>query len=160
MLNSPKQYIIIHDGVLEINDTESYNEVMSFVNETKTRLIPLQEIALTIIHCSCEKHCNPKFDRQKNLLQSKIPSISRKVLALETQSQDLYICNSYQIPGNKHEISQTDDEKELTQSLFHSTLIEPTKPLKRSGPIIEQVAIKKKKTETQTTITNLFSLKR
>lgn len=65
--SSSLEYIIIHDGTSASQNTD-YNVIIEHIKKQGKRPIPLQEIAIAIISCSCEKDCNPNFDKLGTLI--------------------------------------------------------------------------------------------
>ncbi|KAK4877261.1 hypothetical protein RN001_009767 [Aquatica leii] len=85
-----KKYVIIETGD---KVDKSLLKFVSKYTETGQRTIPLQEIALAIINCSCEQDCNPKFNRKAVVFKRSDPEFQQKmddkVLAMSTQSLDV-----------------------------------------------------------------------
>lgn len=94
------EYIVIQDCDKEFQSQaeafEDYNNIMKHLSTISKRSIPLQEIALAILHCSCEKNCNPNFDRMKALIHSEKSAFTEsQILALNTESvSQVFIANT------------------------------------------------------------------
>ncbi|XP_066139619.1 nibrin isoform X1 [Euwallacea fornicatus] len=85
--HSEEEHIFITTNNEETNP--SFDVIIKNLAKQKKRLIPLKEIALALAYCSCEKNCNPKFNRMAEVFGaniSKRPTL--RMLAPETQSQD------------------------------------------------------------------------
>ncbi|KAG5898744.1 hypothetical protein JTB14_020938 [Gonioctena quinquepunctata] len=61
IINSPKEFLLIQTPDQE--EDESFNEIIKHFSKKGKRTIPLQEIAMAIVYGSCEKDCNPSFNR-------------------------------------------------------------------------------------------------
>lgn len=83
---SPLQHLLISDG--KIPNDNNLKNIISHLKDEGKRLIPLQEIAVAIVMCSCEKDCNPDFNKTVELVGQKIQCISQNVLAPATQTQN------------------------------------------------------------------------
>lgn len=63
--------------------------MISYLHNIRKRSIPFQEIAMAIVSASCEKDCNPDFDRAGMLIKGREEIIfTSKFLAPGTQTQD------------------------------------------------------------------------
>lgn len=87
MKNSTEEYIILNDSeTLEKN--EKLQPILKYLKQTSQRPIPLQEIAVAVVSCSCSKDCNPKFNRAANLVKKSDKTFTcGEALVLNTQSQ-------------------------------------------------------------------------
>lgn len=134
----------------------------SFIKMGK-RGIPLQEIALAIITCSCEKDCNPSFDRKGTVLAMKTQTHSqtnvKNILAEATESQQLFravtqdIKMETVIPQSLEMDLKVDtlEIKEMVETPPDSNvkMSEDVKSVKREGDSIENITVAKKfKAET------------
>lgn len=87
------EYIVVQTS--NINDSIKQNkELADFINHYTSagnRTVPLQEIALAIINCSCEKDCNPKFNRKAYVFKTSTQKDNRSqvFLAMATESIEL-----------------------------------------------------------------------
>lgn len=90
----PDRYIILQSVSNLSQNTDSYEKVNNFLLSNGKRTIPVQEIALAIVQCSCEKHCNPSFNSTVNLITKEKPYSTGQILALETQSQGINLQNT------------------------------------------------------------------
>lgn len=91
MLKKEKtNYIFLEENIDDINQNsdmyKSFSKCVKFLSESGKRSIPLQEIALAIVHNSCEENCNPLFNRVA-LLIANTPSTqnSEQILAYDTE---------------------------------------------------------------------------
>ncbi|XP_031347312.1 nibrin isoform X2 [Photinus pyralis] len=88
-----KDYIVMQTS--NINDNIKQNpslaDFLHHYTKLGNRTIPLQEIALAIINCSCEKDCNPKFNRKACVFKASTQQVARSeaCLAMPTQSMDV-----------------------------------------------------------------------
>ncbi|CAH0556920.1 unnamed protein product [Brassicogethes aeneus] len=65
----------------------SLQEVIDYMKSQNRRLIPLPEIALAIVQCSCEKDCNPGFNRVDNVFNNQeTPNKSAPVLVAQSET--------------------------------------------------------------------------
>lgn len=121
-----KQYILLQ---FDAGTSKAYDDILECGKEMGRRIIPLQEIAMAVVSCSCERDCNPLFDRTGTLLAKKdVPVHTPHVLAAgsETQqSQFLFKGGSTEgpvIPETQHDsIGNTQDlpkQKQATLSSF------------------------------------------
>lgn len=144
-----KDYILMQSS--NINDNIKQNPLLADFLHHYTKLgnrtIPLQEIALAIINCSCEKDCNPKFNRKACVFKTSTQQVARSeaFLAMPTQSMDVMseqvnfksetvIPQSYDVDmnvTNKTELSDnavyvetTDDHKDV---IVINDLLSPVK---------------------------------
>ncbi|XP_066247418.1 nibrin [Euwallacea similis] len=81
-----EEHIFITTNNEETNP--SFDVITKNLAKQNKRLIPLKEIALALAFCSCEKNCNPNFNRMAEVFGSNIvkrPTL--RMLAPETQSQ-------------------------------------------------------------------------
>lgn len=71
-------------------DDKNYKEVMKHVLKQNKRTIPIQEIAMAIIHGSCEKDCNPVFNRAIEVFNAPnhVESTQHNSLVHNTETQD------------------------------------------------------------------------
>ncbi|KAI4471197.1 nibrin-related [Holotrichia oblita] len=85
--SSNPQYLLIQDGTE--NSDNTFTDMISHLHSLGKRSIPFQEIAMAVVLASCEKDCNPDFDRTGTLLKEKEQIIfTSDILAPETQTQD------------------------------------------------------------------------
>lgn len=61
--------------------------LLEHLSKHKKRVVPLIEISLAILQCSCEKHCNPNFDRAEKVFASKENNDSDIVPLPPTQTE-------------------------------------------------------------------------
>lgn len=115
-INSPDTFIFIRhdddDGVTRPLDAPSrpYTLVHELMLKTGQRLVPVQEIAMALAHCSCEQNCNPLFRRVEavfnnhhrgdGVLSAGGEGAAAAALALETQSQDFLMSSSVMMTRN------------------------------------------------------------
>lgn len=79
-----------------MNDSETFDQnknlqtILKFLKSQNQRAIPLQEIAVAIVNCSCSKDCNASFNRVANLLEKPDHNFTcgEALVLLETQSQN------------------------------------------------------------------------
>ncbi|XP_072378884.1 uncharacterized protein [Diabrotica undecimpunctata] len=91
-------------------DDKSYKDIIKLLSKQNKRTIPIQEIAMAIIRGSCEKDCNPEFNRVQEVFArttNKEPS-QHKLLAKNTQTQ-----NSIAEPIISKVIAETLDPDQL-----------------------------------------------
>ncbi|XP_018333857.1 nibrin [Agrilus planipennis] len=88
--NPEKEYLIVQntDSPTKIQSQELI-DLIEHLKQTGKRLIPFTELALAIVNCSCEKDCNPNFDRNAALLKATSSQLAApcKILVTETQTQ-------------------------------------------------------------------------
>lgn len=87
IVNSDEQYVVVQ--IPKTEETLSFKELIQSIRRKGKRTILLHEIALAILTGSCEKDCNPDFDRAGAVFsgsQTGVP-IQKNVLALETQTE-------------------------------------------------------------------------
>lgn len=84
---SPKEFLVIQTTD-KVNDPD-LNEVIETFSKQGKRTIPLQEIATSIVVCSCERDCNPSFNRIAQVFPSSKPAepTQNNALAADTESQ-------------------------------------------------------------------------
>ncbi|XP_018580244.1 nibrin [Anoplophora glabripennis] len=84
---SPKEFLIIESG--DMTNDPSLNEVIKRFSKQGKRTIPLQEIAISITLCSCERDCNPNFNRVEEVFPLCRPTepTQSKALAANTESE-------------------------------------------------------------------------
>ncbi|XP_030749490.1 nibrin isoform X1 [Sitophilus oryzae] len=82
---SPKEYLIIKPD----EDNELFNDLIKVEAKENRRTIPLTEIALAVIYCSCETSCNPNFNKSKEIFGNTSKNVARNapVIAKNTQTQ-------------------------------------------------------------------------
>lgn len=90
---SPLSYTNEELLLMQCNDsTENENlcKILKQNSKFGKRTIPLQEIAMSIILCSCEKDCNPNFNREVEVFgrKTQVEVFKNTPIAFETQSQD------------------------------------------------------------------------
>ncbi|XP_050509460.1 nibrin [Diabrotica virgifera virgifera] len=71
-------------------DDKAYKDIIKLLSKQNRRTIPIQEIAMAIIHGSCEKDCNAEFNRVQQVFArttNKEPT-QHVLLAKNTQTQD------------------------------------------------------------------------
>lgn len=87
------KYIIIQPMSSNTEEATTLNVFINEYRRTERRTIPMQEIALAILHCSCEKDCNPNFNKKSHLFSystQKVPHIdTQDILAQSTPSQGI-----------------------------------------------------------------------
>lgn len=85
---SDEEYLIMND-VDSLEENSDMKSLLDYVRSKGQRPIPLQEIAMAIISCSCEKDCNPKFNRAAVLVENKENQnlTCGDALVLNTQTQ-------------------------------------------------------------------------
>lgn len=85
--NSTKQYLMINDSDL-YKSSDRLKMVLGYLKRNKQRLIPLQEIAVAILNCSCSTDCNPEFNRAASVMEKTDVNFTySEALVLNTQSQ-------------------------------------------------------------------------
>ncbi|CAH1176118.1 unnamed protein product [Phaedon cochleariae] len=93
---SPKEFLVIQTPEKSEAEDSSMNEIIKLLSKQGKRTIPLQEIAMAIVHASCEKDCNPKFNRAVEVFQTTRPREPTQNNALvpntESEQFDLDIC--------------------------------------------------------------------
>ncbi|KAK5642578.1 hypothetical protein RI129_008745 [Pyrocoelia pectoralis] len=145
------EYIVMQTN--NINDSIKQNkELEDFINHYTSagnRTVPLQEIALAVINCSCEKDCNPKFNRKAYVFKTSTQKDIRSqvFLAMPTQSMELNtelidlknetiipqsFDNDLHVP-NKIEIIDKSLENKLTEDKKVVIEIDDSLPLKRES---------------------------
>ncbi|XP_057665360.1 nibrin [Diorhabda carinulata] len=93
-------------------DDKNYKEIMKHVLKQNKRTIPIQEIAMAIIHGSCEKDCNPSFNRVIEVFNApnQIETTQNNLLVHNTQTQDFGIETS----TAQKSIQETVDSVQMT----------------------------------------------
>lgn len=82
------EYLFIEDisAKQETKDAnKSFYRAIEHLKSNGRRSIPLQEIALAILYCSCQRHCNSKFNIIENILPVSQRQGTSQVLVYETQ---------------------------------------------------------------------------
>ncbi|XP_074025637.1 nbs [Leptinotarsa decemlineata] len=87
ILNSQKDFIIIQTPNQE-EDTHFNKIIKNFIKKGQ-RTIPLQEIAMAIVHGSCDKDCNPNFNRAEEVFPTSraIEPTQNNALVPNTESE-------------------------------------------------------------------------
>lgn len=121
VLNSTNEFVIIKDP--KQDDTLSFKELIKAAQMNGKRTIYLHEIVMAILTGSCEKDCNPNYDRagavfthgqilptQNNILVENTPS--------EYFSAEVCEVHSFVVPDTVEiEVSSIAKEKQLIRSL-------------------------------------------
>ncbi|GJQ70904.1 putative second BRCT domain on Nijmegen syndrome breakage protein [Trypoxylus dichotomus] len=82
------QYLLIHDDAETATTDDSFVKMTNHLRSIGKRSIPFQEIAMAVVVATCEKDCNPDFDRAGTLIKEKEQIIfTNDILAPETQTQ-------------------------------------------------------------------------
>lgn len=85
--NSSEQYLFLNDSDA-FGKTEKIQPILEYLTSIDHRVIPLQEIAIAILHGSCSKNCNPEFKKAEKLLENADKTFScGDALVLGTQTQ-------------------------------------------------------------------------
>lgn len=104
------EYLIVSNEEIP-KGTKKLNDIMDLLKHENKRVINLQEIALAIVACSCEKDCNPNFNKTGSLIdQNPILKFTQNILAPATQTQDA-IRNNSDIQEKTHIIPSTLEDK-------------------------------------------------
>ncbi|GLV46649.1 nbs [Carabus blaptoides fortunei] len=85
------EYILIEEPLTNVDvnsdSYKSFTAAVSYLSEHKKRSIPMQEIAMAVVYCSCAEYCNRDFDRIALLMpastQQQTESIN--ILAYDTE---------------------------------------------------------------------------
>ncbi|KAJ8920805.1 hypothetical protein NQ315_004946 [Exocentrus adspersus] len=88
MKSAVNDFIFIQTGD-EIYYADLKQLIQDFLKRGK-RTIPVQEIAMSILHCSCEKDCNPNFNRVKQVFPASKPKEPTQNNALAADSESQY----------------------------------------------------------------------
>lgn len=109
--NNP-QYLLIQDDVKNSQENDSFMKMIDYLHSIRKRSIPFQEIAMAVVVGSCEKDCNPDFDRTGTLIQQREQIIfTNDILAPETQTQDLLdVKPSVVVPETARDICTIQEE--------------------------------------------------
>lgn len=76
-------------------DNVSFDAIVKEFNKQKKRQIPINEIALAIVYCSCEVNCNPSFNKVSEVFGASTPQHKpKKVLATETETEIFILSTS------------------------------------------------------------------
>ncbi|KAK9891208.1 hypothetical protein WA026_013523 [Henosepilachna vigintioctopunctata] len=71
---------------------QKYSVVLEKYKESGKRLIPVQEIVLAILQCSCKENCNPRFNRAQTVFVKESQKHGALIpIVAETQSQQFDI---------------------------------------------------------------------
>ncbi|XP_060518612.1 nibrin isoform X2 [Cylas formicarius] len=150
MKKSTKDYILIKSE--DQLGTAFKKVVQAFLKEHK-RTIPVSEIALAIISCSCKTNCNPDFDLANKVFGNRTQHVPAEgtPLAMETQSEPQINENN----ATKHNViisSSLDDPLSLCfDNIKHKLNEDSTKiSKKRLNEADENEAVKKFKTHAET----------
>lgn len=87
ILASTKEYIFIQDlkNTQNLFD-DTYENFLTYMKHRNRFSIPIFDIGLAVVYCSCEKHCNSHFDKACKLITTmKTDSAIKKEIAPETQ---------------------------------------------------------------------------
>ncbi|EFA04568.2 nibrin [Tribolium castaneum] len=87
---SKNTYLFIYSD--DKNTPQSLKNIYEHLTKIGERTIPLQEIPKAIVLCSCEKDCNPKFNRIFNVFVEKESDSESAIfpLAYETPTDDVF----------------------------------------------------------------------
>lgn len=88
-MSQKPEYIFIEENPRNASQTDVYKtfyEAVASLESLGKRTITLQEIALAILNRSCEKDCNPNFNRIANIKPKETKLENLKLLAKETQN--------------------------------------------------------------------------
>ena len=87
LTKSKNKYLFIRDETDEVPPL--LKDIHTHLTNLGERMIPIQEIAMAIVFCSCEKDCNPKFNRLHSVFQM-YPDTESDVFSLapNTPSED------------------------------------------------------------------------
>lgn len=85
---SPSKYIVMQGVDMSIvpKNKDSLEDFIKYYQSKGKRIIPLHEIAMAVVKISCEKDCNPDFDRTGTLVTDESQKFANKTLVPETQS--------------------------------------------------------------------------
>ncbi|ERL87071.1 hypothetical protein D910_04472 [Dendroctonus ponderosae] len=141
---SPLEHLLIKSDNDEDGD-ESFQVLVKSMAKQKKRMIPVNEIALAIVSCSCDVNCNPSFNKAAQVFA--VPDDKTQlgnVLVGETQTQPAF---------SKSLAVET--EKAIPESLPPDHWVRKVdaqpKPLKRlNGKEIESPLCKKPKLDNNT----------
>ncbi|KAJ8954433.1 hypothetical protein NQ318_011109 [Aromia moschata] len=81
---------IYYNPCPDSTDDSNLNDVVKHFSNQGKRTIPLQEIAMSIVLCSCEKDCNPSFNRVEQVFPMTQPIEPTQSNALVPGSQSQY----------------------------------------------------------------------
>lgn len=84
--SSTEEYLFLRDSE-SFSKSEQIKPILKYLKSKNQRVIPLQEIAISIINCSCSKDCNPNFNKAINLLAKAKTFSCGDALVLSTQTQ-------------------------------------------------------------------------
>ncbi|XP_076271331.1 nibrin isoform X2 [Rhynchophorus ferrugineus] len=97
MSTSSKEYLIIKAD----DASDSFNNIIKKYEDENKRAIPLNEIALAITNCSCQKFCNPSFNKAKEIFAKETEKFQNEdVLVKDTQTQLSNVCKDKEM--NRH----------------------------------------------------------
>lgn len=87
---SSLDHLLIKSDADEDGD-ESFRELVKSMAKQKKRMIPINEIALAIVSCSCNVNCNPSFDKAAEVFAAPPHKTQLgNVLVGETQTQPAF----------------------------------------------------------------------
>lgn len=178
LTNNEKEYLIVQATESKLD--ASLLEIIDYNKTLGKRTIAVQEIALAILSCSCNKDCNPYIDLKGDMILTKIETQQSEniVLALETESQhavahptikvDLVVQPS--VESSLHMIAETAKSTVSGHPQSIITTANGSCSIKREGETIDHLN-KPKKVKIDTTINqselketrsvdNLFVIKR
>lgn len=87
MTKSKKSYIFIYVDDSQ-NPPQSLKDIYDHIKKLGERTISLQEIPKAILLCSCEKDCNPKFNRLLNVFMDQNSNSDSAVFPLASETQE------------------------------------------------------------------------
>lgn len=88
ILNSPKEILIIQSA--DPIEDPTLNELIDIMKKKGKRPVPQQELALAVVLGSCEKHCNPNYNKTAEIFKVDYQkSQTQQSLVSCTQSEDL-----------------------------------------------------------------------
>lgn len=92
--NSKEEYLFLNDGE-SFEKNKEIKPILEYLKSKSQRVIPLQEIALAVIKCCCDKDCNPNFNRVENLVKKTMSTLTcGEALVLNTESQAIEMVDS------------------------------------------------------------------
>lgn len=142
---SPLEHLLIKTD----NDEEnvSFDAIVKEFSKQKKRPIPITEIALAIVYCSCDVNCNPSFNKVSEVFGASTPQHKpKRVLAMDTQTENFLPSTSTErvIPQ-----SVEDEWVESADVLSKHNQKPETSGTKRPGKEIDDKEAKRVKSENE-----------